>query len=163
MKAIIYFHKLRTTKDTSNQDGLQRSCSGRESVSQCRRHRNCGFNPWIENMPWRMKWYLTPVFFPGESHGQRSLADYSPWGHNESDTTECRRDLHSSNTKLGAGIVGIQDVYFDPLLLFKCSDGQFLLFSTLFPSSYGMFGADNCSKNHFLNRNFKIFQIFYIF
>ena len=29
-----------------------------------------------------------PVFLPGESHGQRSLADYSPWGHKESDTTK---------------------------------------------------------------------------
>ena len=29
-----------------------------------------------------------PVFLPGESHGQRSLAGYSPWGHKESDTTE---------------------------------------------------------------------------
>ena len=66
------------------------------------------------------------------------------------------------NFYIGAGIVGIQDVYFDPLLLFKCSDGQFLLFSTLFPSSYRMFGEDNCSKNHFLNRNLKMFQIFYI-
>ena len=28
------------------------------------------------------------VFWPGESHGQRSLAGYSPWGHRESDTTE---------------------------------------------------------------------------
>ena len=30
----------------------------------------------------------TPVFFPGESHRQRSLADYSPWGSKESDETE---------------------------------------------------------------------------
>ena len=30
----------------------------------------------------------TPVFLSGESHGQRSLAGYSPWGHKESDTTE---------------------------------------------------------------------------
>ena len=30
----------------------------------------------------------TPVFLPGESHGQRSLAGYTPWGHNESDRTE---------------------------------------------------------------------------
>ena len=29
----------------------------------------------------------TPVFLPGKSHGQRSLAGYSPWGHKESDTT----------------------------------------------------------------------------
>ena len=38
--------------------------------------------------PWRGKWQPTPVFFPGESHGQRSLVGYSPWGHKESDTTE---------------------------------------------------------------------------
>ena len=30
----------------------------------------------------------TPVFFPGESHGQRILTGYSPWGHKESDTPE---------------------------------------------------------------------------
>ena len=30
----------------------------------------------------------TPVFLPGESHGQRSLAGYSPWDHKELDTTE---------------------------------------------------------------------------
>ena len=30
----------------------------------------------------------TPVFFPGESHGQRILAGYSPWGHKELDMTE---------------------------------------------------------------------------
>ena len=29
-----------------------------------------------------------PVFSPGKSHGQRSLAGYSPWGHKESDTAE---------------------------------------------------------------------------
>ena len=32
----------------------------------------------------------TPVFLPGESHGQRSLVGYSPWDHKESDTTEHR-------------------------------------------------------------------------
>ena len=39
-------------------------------------------------MPWRRAWQPTPVFWPGESHGQRSLAGCSPWGHKESDTTE---------------------------------------------------------------------------
>ena len=38
------------------------------------------------------KWQSTPVFLPGESHGQRSLGGYSPWGRKESDTTE---QLHS--------------------------------------------------------------------
>ena len=40
------------------------------------------------SIPWRRKWQPTPVFLPGKSHGQRSLADYSPWGHKEPDTTE---------------------------------------------------------------------------
>ena len=36
-------------------------------------------------IPWRRKWQPTPVFLPGESHGQRSLVGYSPWGRKESD------------------------------------------------------------------------------
>ena len=43
---------------------------------------------WSGKIPWRRKWQLTPVFLPGESHGQRSLAGYSPWDYKESDTTE---------------------------------------------------------------------------
>ena len=38
--------------------------------------------------PWRRAWQPTPVFLPGEFHGQRSLAGYSSWGHKGSDTTE---------------------------------------------------------------------------
>ena len=41
-----------------------------------------------EYPPWRRKCQPTPVFLPGESHGWRSLVDYSPWGHKESDMTE---------------------------------------------------------------------------
>ena len=36
------------------------------------------------------KWQPTPVLLPGKSHGQRSLVDYSPWDHKESDTTEVK-------------------------------------------------------------------------
>ena len=39
-------------------------------------------------VPWRRAWQPTPVFLPGEFHGQRSMAGYSPWGHKELDTTE---------------------------------------------------------------------------
>ena len=39
-------------------------------------------------MHWRRKWQPTPVFLPGESHGQRSLVGCSPWGRTELDTTE---------------------------------------------------------------------------
>ena len=39
-------------------------------------------------IPWRRAWQPTPVFLPGESCGQKSLAGYSPWDCKESDTTE---------------------------------------------------------------------------
>ena len=39
-------------------------------------------------MLWRREWQPTPVFLPGESHGQRSLGRYSPWGCKEPDTTK---------------------------------------------------------------------------
>ena len=42
----------------------------------------------VRKIPWKREWQPTPVFLPGVSHGQRSLADYSPQGHTESDTTE---------------------------------------------------------------------------
>ena len=47
-----------------------------------------GSVPGLGRFPWRRKWQPTPVFLPGESHGGRSLAGYSPWGCKESDTTE---------------------------------------------------------------------------
>ena len=45
-------------------------------------------------MHWRRKWQPTPVFLPGESHGQRNLVGCSPWGHQELDMTE-RLNTHS--------------------------------------------------------------------
>ena len=44
--------------------------------------------PRLGRFPWGRKWQPTLVFLPGESHGQRSWAGYSPWGHKESDMTE---------------------------------------------------------------------------
>jgi len=37
----------------------------------------------------------TPVFFPGEFYGQRSLVDYSPWGCKESNMTEQLTHTHT--------------------------------------------------------------------
>ena len=50
---------------------------------------------------WRRKWQPTPVLLPGESHGERSLVGYSPWGRRESDTTEQR--LHDQLCGEGNG------------------------------------------------------------
>ena len=61
---------------------------GKESVCQCRRHKRPEFDPWVVKIPWRRECLSAPIFLPGESHGQRSLEGYSPWGRKESDITE---------------------------------------------------------------------------
>ena len=58
--------------------GLPRWLSGKESTYQYWRGR---VDPWVSKIPRRRKWQPTPVFLPGKSHEQRSLTDYSPWGH----------------------------------------------------------------------------------
>ena len=64
---------------------LPRWLSGKEPACPYRRH---GFDPWVGKTPWRRAWQPTPVFSPGESHGQRSLAGYGPWGCKELHVTE---------------------------------------------------------------------------
>ena len=68
--------------------GFPGGSSGKEPTYQCRRHTRLGFGPQTRKIPWKRAWEPTPVFLPGESHGQRSLAGYSPQGCKESDTTE---------------------------------------------------------------------------
>ena len=76
------------------------SASGKESVSQCRGHKTCGFNPWVRKIPCRRAWQSTPVFLPRESHEQRSLVGYSPWGPEELDMTEMTQHAHTSSDYL---------------------------------------------------------------
>ena len=59
-------------------DGKESACSAGDP----------GLWPGLGTPPWRWKWQPTPVFLPGEFHGQRSLAGYSPWGCKDLDTTE---------------------------------------------------------------------------
>ena len=72
--------------------GFPGSASGKEPACQCRRHQRWWFNPWVRKILWRRAWQSTPVFLPGESHGQRSLAGYSPYYLKEQgavESTEC--------------------------------------------------------------------------
>ena len=78
--------------------GFPRGASGKEPACQCGGCKRCSFDPWVRNIPWRRKWQSTPVFLPGEFHGQRSLASYSPWARKESDMNEhlsssCKTDM----------------------------------------------------------------------
>ena len=51
---------------------------------------------------------IMPVFLPGESHGQRSLAGYSPWGHKQLDTSEATGHISTyyEINKVGDGELG---------------------------------------------------------
>ena len=60
--------------------------TGREPDCQCRVCKRHRFDPWVR-IPLEVEMATTPVFLPGESQGQRSLAGYSLWDHKESDTT----------------------------------------------------------------------------
>ena len=60
--------------------GFPGGTSGKESSWQCRGRKGCRFSPWVGKIPWRRAQQPTPVFLPGESHGQRILVGYSPWG-----------------------------------------------------------------------------------
>ena len=58
-------------------DGTESACNAGDQ----------GSIPGLGKIPWRREWLPTPVFLPGEFHGERSLVGYSPWGCKESDTT----------------------------------------------------------------------------
>ena len=80
--------------------GFPGCSSGKEPACQCRRHKRHGFNSWVGKIPQRRAREPTPVFLPGESCGQRSLAGYCPWSHKESDMTE-RLNKHSLSYSAG--------------------------------------------------------------
>ena len=79
--------------------GVPGDATGKEPTWQCRRHKRHGFDPWVGKIPWRRSQQPTPVFLPGESHGQKSLAGYSPWSCKELDTTAVGLAQHSTAHK----------------------------------------------------------------
>ena len=62
--------------------------SGKGPACQCRRHKRHGFDTWVGKILRKRKWQPSPVFLPGKSHGQTSLAGYSKLSCKELDTTE---------------------------------------------------------------------------
>ena len=69
----------------------------KETACQCRSHKRHGSDSWVGKIPYRRAWRPTPVFLPGESHGQRSLVGFNPWGHKGLDTTEATWHGHKVN------------------------------------------------------------------
>ena len=68
--------------------GLPWWLSSKESACQCKRPKRGGFSPWVGKIPWRRAWKTTPVFLPGESHGQRNPTGYGPQARRELNTAE---------------------------------------------------------------------------
>ena len=81
--------------------GFLGGSDGKESVFDAG---DLGSVPRSGRFPWRRAWKPTPIFLPGESHGQRRLAGCSPWGHKESDTTKQLTYMH---TELGMHLLGV--------------------------------------------------------
>ena len=52
---------------------------------------------WVRKIPWRKAWQPSPVFLPGESHGQRNQAGYSPWGHRVEHNNDQAQHTYQSN------------------------------------------------------------------
>ena len=80
---------------------------------QCRRLKRHGFDLSVGTIPWRRAWQPTLVSLPGESHGQRSLEGYSPWGcrvrHNWSDLARKHADKVSLDINLTLpGLPGLE-------------------------------------------------------
>ena len=78
-----YMTQKRTAKRENRTKWMYVTPRWQRAHLQCRRHKRCGFDPWVGKIALRRKWQPASVFLPGESHGQRSLAGYNPWGRKE--------------------------------------------------------------------------------
>ena len=65
-------------RENSRKEGLLGGAGGKEPICQRRRPKRHRFDPWVRKIPWRRARQPTAVFLPRESHGQKSLAGYSP-------------------------------------------------------------------------------------
>ena len=75
--------------------------SGASRVAQMVKHLPAMQETWVQSLgqeePLEKEWQPTPVFWPGISHGQKSMVGYSPWGPMELDTTEQLTHTHTHN------------------------------------------------------------------
>ena len=85
---LIWTKKGGLWHDISVPLGFTGGTSSKEPSCQCRTHKRHEFDPWVGKIPWRRAWQPTPVFWPGESHGWKSMVGYSPQGHKYLDMTK---------------------------------------------------------------------------
>ena len=74
---IHFVLKVQNSQINRYREGFPGGTSGKKLPANAGDKR-CGFHPWVGKSPWRAAQPAIPVFLPGESHGQKSLAGYSP-------------------------------------------------------------------------------------
>ena len=92
---------MQNLKQSISNLGFPCGATGIEPTCQCRRRKRGGFNPWVGKISQRRALQRNPVFLIGESHGQRSLAGYSPQDFKESNQL---KQLSISNLNLKQSI-----------------------------------------------------------
>ena len=90
---ILYHQSPLIPETCTQQEGFQGGTTDKESC-QVRRCKRCRLDPWVGKIPWRRAWHPTPVWLPGEPHGQRNWQALKSIGsqrarHNRSDTYKC--------------------------------------------------------------------------
>ena len=78
IKKIIWGYFKQLYANILDNLGFPGGASGKEPICHSRGPKRCRLDPWVKKMSWRRAWQVTPVFLPGESHGQRSLTGFSP-------------------------------------------------------------------------------------
>ena len=86
----------------------------KKPTCQRRRPKRFRFDPWVRKIPWKRAWQPTPVFLPGESHGQRSLTGYSPWGCKELDTTAVTQHARTLLVGMKTYTITLENIYPKP-------------------------------------------------
>ena len=97
----------------TNWKGFPSGASGKEPACWCRRYKKHRVQPLGQEDPQRRAWQSTPGFLPRESHGQRSLAGYSPLGRRvglKQLSTHCTRDMHYIHDKPKAKAFTFKDL-----------------------------------------------------
>ena len=134
--------------------------SGKELAYHCRRCKGRAFDLWVGNIPWQP----TSVFLPGESHGQRSLVDYSPWGRKALQMTEAAQHTQPSlSSPLGKinsrwilwqGLESVAQVH--TRYVVKSVPGKVMVPRALLPSSdegrWGLRGVEDWKREITLKR-----------
>ena len=70
-KNILNIHKMKFME-------IKNFCAPKQTIKRVKRQYKIIYVYNIYIIPWRRAWQPSPIFFPGESHGQRSLAGYGP-------------------------------------------------------------------------------------